>query len=378
MNSTKLFFYGLIVVSMFCAELNAQGLRIPFVSNKKTTADSVQLTQKAGPWLIMCASFSGENGQQQAFRLAQELRETHRLQAYVYQHRFDVAREVQGKGLGFEVFKDEEQRERVRPKQMKLAGEESVEEIAVLVGDFSSLEDAAAQRTLAGIKAVHPRTMAEYDTDPTNKTRGPLRAAFMMPNPMLPEQYFEARQIDGAVLKWNSKTKHSLLKNPGNYSIRIATFDGDSTFKLDEIQETKARDSWMQKNRKAITDSKLVNAAKKATVLTAALRQQGIEAYEFHDRHESYVCVGGYQWIVEEDSKGNKRNNPEAVAVIKKFKGEMLKDRKGQTVMRTYKLPDKLVQAGISCDVQPIPVLIPKAPASHTATKKRLFGRYSR
>lgn len=371
-KSAKLFFFGLIVVSMLGTQANAQRLRLPFGTNKsQNTVESVQLTQNAGPWLIMCASFSGSNGQQQAFRLAQELRETFRLKAYVYRHNRDVAQDVQGKGMGWEVVQVAGEK-RVRPKQMKLAAGDRVEEIAVLVGDFSSIDDSAAQKTMARVKAVHPRTMADYDTNPTSKTTGPLKAAFLMPNPMLPEQYFEARKIDESVIKWNSKTKYSLLRNPGTYSVRVATFDGESSFELDQIQQTAAKDLWMKKKGKVVTSSKLVNAAKKATVLTAALRKQGIEAYEFHDRLESYVCVGGYDWMVEEGTDGRKRNNPDMVAVIKKFKGEVLESN---GAMRTYKLPDKLVHAGIACDVQPIPVLIPKAPVSRTAVKN-LFGRY--
>ena len=373
MNSTKLF--CLIVVSLLSVEVSAQGFRLPFSNNKTRTAENngVQLTQRAGPWLIMCASFSGENGSQQAIRLAQELRQSHRLNAYVYRHNRDISQEVQGKAMGFDVVKVGGQ-EQLRPAQMKLAAGDTVEEIAVLVGDFSSLEDAVAQRTLAKIKAVHPSTMAEFDSNPDSKTRGPLKAAFLMPNPLLPEEYFQARKFDETVIKENTKTKYSLLKNPGNYSVRVATFDGHSTFQLDEIEQTLARDSWMKKNRKVVTESKLVNAMKKATVLTAALRLQGIEAYEFHDRYESYVCVGSFDYVAQEDANGDRRNNPEMVATIKKFKGEVL-DRNGQTAMRTYKLPDKLVKAGISCDVQPIPVLIPKAPASYKVGRK-LFGRY--
>jgi len=372
MKLAKLFFLGLTVVWMLGAQTNAQLFKLPFGANKsQSTVGSVQLTQNAGPWLIMCASFSGSNGQQQAFRLAQELREAFRLKAYVYRHNRDIAQDFQGKGVGWEIVQEAGEH-RVRPKQMKLAAGDSVEEIAVLVGDFSSIEDSAAQKTMAHIKAVHPRTMADYDTQPDSKTVGPLKAAFLMPNPMLPDEYFEVRKIDESVLKWNSKTKYSLLKNPGAYSVRVATFDGDSSFELDQIQQTTAKDLWMKKKGKVVTSSKLVNAAKKATVLTAALRKQGIEAYEFHDRLESYVCVGGYDWMVQEGADGKKRNNPDMVAVIKKFKGEVLQSN---GAMRTYKLPDKLVRAGIACDVQPIPVLIPKASTSRSAVKK-IFGRY--
>ena len=63
-KSAKLFFFGLIVVSMLGNQANAQRLRLPFGTNKsQNTVESVQLTQNAGPWLIMCASLSGSIGQ---------------------------------------------------------------------------------------------------------------------------------------------------------------------------------------------------------------------------------------------------------------------------------------------------------------------------
>ena len=41
------------------------------------TSQSLELTQTAGPWLIMCASFNGEQGLQQAIQLSNELRNDH-------------------------------------------------------------------------------------------------------------------------------------------------------------------------------------------------------------------------------------------------------------------------------------------------------------
>ena len=405
MKSARLFAFGLMIVSMICADANAQFKMFPFAKTKAAdTQASIQLTQKAGPWLIMCASFTGEDGRQQALRLTRELRESHKIKAYIYSHHFDFEREVRDKGLGWQAPKDKTtlltaEQQRQRPKQMRPAGESQFEEIAVLVGDFASIEDAKAQRALAEIKTLQPKTMVSYDpaaalsdqslagsrlrawrdfadssSDDASKAKGPLRAAFLMPNPMLPDEYFQARTIDEDVLKWNSKPKYSLLDNPSPYSVQIATFDGESTFELDEMEQKLAEDQWFQKNRKARTESKLDRAVKRAHILTMALRKQGIEAYEFHDRYESYVCVGSFDWLVRQDANGRKIRNPEMVATIQKFKGKMV-TRFGQQGMETYKLPDKLVKGHISCDVQPLPVLIPKAPATYTAGKKK-FGLF--
>jgi len=370
MNSKLLF--ACLIVSIFCVNAEAQRF-LPFVKSKSSiTPDSVQLTERSGPWLIMCASFSGNSGKEQAFRLAKELRESYRVQAYVYTHKIDVAKQVQGKGIGLQ--QGNEQNPIPVQIKMKPAKDSRLEEIAVLIGDYSSIEDSKAQKALAGIKAIHPKTMANYDIDPDNKTKGPLKAAFLIPNPLLPKEYFEARKTDAEVLRWPvNAQKYSLLKNSGTYSVRIASFKGSSSFQLDRIKETEIQEGWLKRKGKAKSQSKLMQGSKKATVLAATLRKLGIEAYEFHDRHESYVCVGGFDWIAREGKNGNRENNPEVLAVINKFKGEMV-NAGARQAMKTYRLPDKLVQAGIACDVQPIPVLNPKPPTTFTASKK-LFGR---
>ncbi len=393
----------LVVIAVLCSTLgqqaDAQKFKFPFGKTKtETSQQSMQLDQRSGPWLVMCASFSGEDGRQQAYRLAKELREKHRLSAYVYSHEFNFSEEVASKGLGWEVVDLGNERKSLRPKQMQPAGDAQFEEVAVLVGDFPSVDDSKAQRTLEEIKLLQPESIREYDIDeaangstlagarlrawrdfatsrsqdPNDRSKGPLKAAFMMPNPMLPDEYFEARKVDLEVLKWKANDqKYSLLKNPGAYTVKIATFGGDSTFELEQIEQVNAQDAWRKKSRKGFDDSKLMEGAKKATVLTAFLRNQGTEAYEFHDRHESYVCIGSFDWIVKTDENGVKQNNPAVVDTIMKYKGSMVSLPGRPPAMSSYPLPDKLVKAGIACDVQPLPVLVPKA---QTQTS-RLFGR---
>lgn len=399
MKTAKLIVVALALLVMLSHNADAQRFKLPFGKSKSEgeRSDSIQLTQRAGPWLIMCASFVGEDGRQQARRLAQELREKHRLNSYVYSHEFDFAAEIAGQGLGWEVF-DLGGEKKLRPKRMKPAGESQFEEIAVLVGDFASVEDARAQKMLAQIKTLQPESMA-YNVqeavndsalagsrlrawrdfsklkseDPKDKLKGPMKAAFMMPNPLLPDAYFAARKVDVAVLNWraNKGSKYSLLKNESTYTVKIASFGGESTMELEQIERTRAEESWRHKNGKGITESKLFNAAKKATVLTDYLRKQGIEAYEFHDRYESYVCVGGYDWLVKEDETGMKRNHPGMVETINKFKGTAANLAVRPGAIRSYTLPSKLAKAGIACDLQPLPVLVPKAPEQSAS---RRFG----
>ena len=112
--------------------------------------------------------------------------------------------------------------------------------------------------------------------------------AFFTRNPMLPREFFVPKGVDQDVAKWNKDLKYSLLKCPGKFSMKVATFRGRST-----IKQTHGKDS-KQRVRKAADDDPLVVAARNAHLLTLALREKGWEAYEFHDRHESYVTVGSF------------------------------------------------------------------------------------
>ena len=376
-------------------------LKLPFGKSKSNkNHENLELTQRAGPWLIMCTSFVGEDGLAQAQRLARELRDEHKMKAYIYRHEFDFTKEVADKGVGWEVVTTPDKQKRIRPIQMEPAGKARFEEIAVVVGDFAGVEDSKAQKTLAKVKSLRPETMASMDlrsaiegddlagerllawrgfanmmsSDPDSKNLGPLRAAFLLPNPTLPDEYFQARKVDHFVLDLNKNFKYGLLRNEGIYTVKVATFCGEVSLDLHQINEKNQEQSWRKRNKKSLTSSKLVDAAKKATLLTRELRSKGFEAYEFHDRHESYVCVGSFDWLAETDAAGNKRSNPEIVETILKFKGSPVNVPNKPGAMQTYKLSNRLTNAGIACDPQPIPVLVPKPP--ETRVSNRFLGSF--
>ncbi len=385
---------ALVLLIVALMGIPSQGqLKLPF--RKSKTGDGQQdlnLTERDGPWLIMCTSFVGEDGLSQAQQLVHELRSEHRLKAFIYRHEFDFTKEVSSKALGWEVVETPDQRKSIRPIQMEPASKSKFEEIAVLVGDFTSVEDSRAQKALEKVKSLQPQSMSNFDvveavqsedlagerlrawrgfanlmnSNSESASQGPLRAAFLLPNPLLPDEYFEARKVDHFVFGINKNIKHSLLDNPGIYSVKIASFGGETTLDLNQIQQTQKEDDWRKKNRKAITSSKLMDAAKKATLLTRELRKKGVDAYEFHDRHESYVCVGSFDWLSQEDAAGVKKSNPEIVETIMQFKGSTV-DLPGKPgAVQTYPISERLSKAGISCDVQPLPVLVPKAPPTNS------------
>ena len=112
-----------------------------------------------------------------------------------------------------------------------MAGADRFEEIAVLVGDFPSIDDARAQRTLEKIKALKVASIMEFDPHSDEgqrlrfyrelvkrvskndeiKTKGPLRAAFLLTNPMLPDEYFNVDAVDSFIMDLNKGIKFSLF-----------------------------------------------------------------------------------------------------------------------------------------------------------------------
>jgi hypothetical protein len=385
-------------IELFAGDLAGQQ-RFPFSRVTSNDESVLKLTEKAGPWLIMVTSFSGEEGEQQAKRLAMELQTRHKLKAYTHVQEFNF--ELESKGVGYRVVELANNEKVAVPSVMNPANPTSFQEHAVLVGDFPSIEDPKAQRTLEMVKKLQPESLAQVNLEEAlydeelpggrvqamrawlDSDRGkefrPLRSAFLMANPLLPDEYFAARRIDKTILDLNSGLKYSLLNCPGDYSVKVASFTGSSTMVQSEMEKIRQEEQLKKRNKQSITDSKLADAAKKATLLTIELRRQGYEAYEFHDRFESYVCVGSFDWVTEEDKYGRQRINPEIEKTIATFKGQDVASgidgQNNKTLSgKTFPLPAKFLEAGISCDVQPLPVMIPKKENARFAAK--LFERF--
>lgn len=362
-------------------------IRLPFqrpTSAAPTNNGLQELTEVSGPWLIMCASFAGEDGLHQARQLASELSGQYNLAAYVYRHEFNIEQELARKG--FQQPTAPAGAEGVGKR--KLASEAQFDEVAVLLGDFPLIDDGYAQKVLSAVKAYQPqfevsasdevadsagdrikafREGLTKEGDSSAQTNGPLRLAFLMPNPLLPDAYFSENRLDEFVVKMNKRTKYSLLKNSGKYTVKVAEFSGGTKMLNDSVSE-KLREmkggSLFRKSKKA---SDLETALLKANVLTKYLRKhEKLEAYEFHDRKASYVCVGSFDWATRSSGLGTE-TNPELKAVLEKFTGSVESLAKQQA--KSFPLPKKLTNVGIFCLAQPELMLVPKAPAGSVASR---------
>jgi len=294
------------------------------VPRKTTAADpneDYSLTAESGPWLVMAASYTGETGEEEARRLVVELRRNHKLSAYYYGMTFQMDDATPGRGI-------DNYGGRIKRRYQR---GDSVVQHAVLVGDFPSLKDPVARQSLERVKHLSPQSMSDEDGTPTSQSlaavrkfhnmihqkigtkrkKGPLGHAFLTKNPLLPKEYFVPQGVDKEVAKWNRDVEHSLMKCPGNFSMRVATFKGRVFLKA-------ANQSDLQGKAKK-TSSALVVAAESAHFLTTALREKGWEAYEFHDRHDSYVTVGSFQDGIVQPNGRILLKHPDARIIVDTF-----------------------------------------------------------
>jgi hypothetical protein len=336
---------------------------VPF---RKVEADPLnwyELTEDNGPWVILAASFRGERATHQAHELVLELRTKHRLKAYLHARQFDFSNHEQGLGLTRDG----------RPKTMRYVNDDRVVEVAVLVGDFDSVGDPRAQRALETVKHARPECMqasarttsndrfaalrAAYQritSDEERKQMGPMRAAFVTANPLLPKEFFVAAGLDPLVVSMNRDVTHSLLDCQGQYSVRVATFRGRSTMPL--------REKEIEKQENSAPTGSLVEAAAKAHKLTEALRARGVEAYEFHDVCESIVAIGSFNSIGDLRADGKTEINPAVHRIMQMYSAEpkqLFGDADAEMVPRSLEAQDG---SRIQFDVQAVPIRAPKAP----------------
>lgn len=264
------------------------------------------LTEENGPWLVIAASFRGDGAEAQARQLADELQRRHGMSAYVHNRAFDFSEDNPGRGID----------NYGGPIRRRYQTEEA-REFAVLVGDFPSIDDPEAQKTLERIKAMPESALRADDDDSSaaaaqfhrfskmllgrneeNHERGPLAKAFLTRNPLLPREYFVPKGVDDFVAKMNEGVKHSLLECPGKYSVQVATFRGKTILQTKDAKKKEESGGFGWGFGKDERDP-LVEAAENAHLLTAELRAHGWDAYEFHDRKESIVTIGSFDQVAQ-------------------------------------------------------------------------------
>ena len=314
------------------------------------------LSENNGPWMIMATTFSGDGAQEQARELVHELRKRYRLPAYTYQKKFDYTKPVEGRGLD----------RYGEPLKMRFQKDDAINEIAVLVGDYTSVHDPEAQKVLKRIKHLEPAALDVKENKSTSqslaalrtiqkkllpegsdrKKKGPMGHAFVVTNPLLPQDYYVPKGVDKLVLEMNRGVKYSLLDCPERYTVKVATFTGNVVIDQKVIEKVESG---------ASMGSRLADAADKAHRLTMALREKEYEAYEFHDRYSSIVTVGSFKTPGSARNDGKTEINPAIHRIMTTFGAETTVTPGSAPQVGK---PKKFI--GIPFDLQPIPVEVPR------------------
>ena len=366
-----------LLVTLTAADARGQSGWLPtswFSAPQVEARQMYPLAEKDGPWLVLATTFRGAAAREDARRLAHELRSGHRLQAYTHEKSFDYTKSQRGVGFNPDGS----------PKTMRYANAAQVLEVAVLVGDFASCEDPRAQKTLQKIKELRPAALGSADPKgglvteflkenqrlgAGNAAKPPLRAAMLIPNPLLPADYFNRVEVDDFVQKMNADVTHSLLDCPARYSVRVATFTGSGFIgpttappptsgglvDVTKLLGAMRGQGWQNPQVRGLQgESRLVEAADKAHRLTVALRRAGHQAWEFHDRESSIVCVGSINELAVRQADGTAAPHPELTKIIAALGPNPAKLTQGVIEPRGFD--------GILLDVDPKPIDVPRVP----------------
>lgn len=363
-----------LLTMIFCLSNQGKADFSFFQSSKKVEAEShkeYMLKDSDGYWFILTRKFSGTDAQSQANKLVLELRKKYKLQAFIYKYDPDQndLDEMAEKSGYLRRYRYQTPR---------------IPEVAVLVGSFPTVDDLALKKALLTVKRCKPECLkndsdsksiiAEFEKlskkDKEFRNFGPLGGAIVVRNPLISKDFYcQKGVVDPFVEKINSDSKFSLLNNPKMYTLRVATFSGDTTYE----SNGKAKRS---------LESQLKEAGIKAAALCEALRKRGVEAWEFHDRDSSFVTIGSFDNYGSIRPDGRTEMNPDINKLIDAFRGEVITDAAGTGSYRAFtvsveiKDPNstafggmgKRVKMDIPFDLQPVIIMVPQRPENAKRT----------
>ena len=293
---------GLLTFLTIVAAASSTNAAVEAVKGKRYS-----LHPRNGPWMIFVGSFKdvpeerrtegGLSAWDAADQLVYELRRAG-VPAFTFSHDKEI------KAVGSSKLEDGEQ-----PSRHYISRHE---EVAVLAGNFKKPDDEMAQKVLTYLKEKYnPAFLKEgglYAKTPGRKM--PFSRAKMTPNPLMPEDQLR-RKTDPLIKRLNVNAEHTLLRNPGKYTLRVATFKGSSVTGVGSFTPQKAKSTFQK-----LFGSSLDESAENARELTHAMRNaerfgydRNIEAWVFHDRYESYVSIGSF----------NDRNDPRIAELTRKY-----------------------------------------------------------
>lgn len=265
------------------------------------------LTEKHGPWMVMVTSLEDKPGDESnaALEAADQM---------VYQ--------LRRRGIPAYVYQTEERRERFASRdplgqEQRRVTRAQTGMVAVLAGNYKDAEQPLARSTLAEIRSKNfklPIMVKSPQTGEEQKILFTFQKAFLSKNPLLGVDEVTTKVKDPLLLKMNSGVDHSLLSNKGKYSLIVASMYGTS--------QVKAQGGNRKEQKLGSLEVAEMEAWQLCQMLNSnpKLKQLGMQAYLFHERHRSVVTVGSF------DSK----DDPRIKQAMEAFKAKYVRDPRTQ------------------------------------------------
>jgi hypothetical protein len=248
---------------------------------------SYRITPRHGPWMIFVASLQGSTAREAADTLVFELRRLG-IPAYTFSQTERTDQVQTGDLLG-------------RSTRRTLKSRHS--SISVIAGNYPTIKDWRAQKTLKYIKRFEPKLITGGTYMKTPGRPSPFSGAFLVRNPLLPS---DTKPISDLVRQLNRGEAHNLLTNRGHYTLVVATLMGRShTVKETGLRQAEQSfqvgDSLDQAANKARRMGKILNdkrylakLARSNPQLADILARDQFRAFILHERFRSIVTVGEF------------------------------------------------------------------------------------
>jgi hypothetical protein len=275
--------------------------------------DAYLLRKEHGPFMVLAHTFRGPEATRYALALVLELRNEHKLPAYIWHVKIHPG--------GSNIRNVQPTASPAVPNAEISAPEKYriFDEAAVLVGHAATVDD--GEKLLRQVKKIRPKSVDALPSIWGHRkgqglyramlTQNPLQAAqnlYPGQNPKFagagaPPQNGQAvdpyvavasierqHKSDPLVVRMNSEGPHSIYRCPGPYTLPVCEFRGRST--ANTLNPDFQRESFLKK-------SPLARAADDAEYLASCLEKcrrlkPQFRPYVFHDRFRSVVTLGSF------------------------------------------------------------------------------------
>ncbi|MCS6978190.1 MAG: hypothetical protein NZM31_14450 [Gemmatales bacterium] len=288
--------------------------------------DDYQLSERDGPYMILVASFVGDEAEALAKRLTEELRQDYKLQAYWFSK---SERERAERDRMLEEWKRLHNNAPAKKHRI-------VDEYCVLVGHYKTME--AASKELERIKKLKPPKSVptgpglfiatpEFRKNVSNWLDGgkirqagvvsQFSRAFVVRNPLLPGEKPQAINLselseeDKLIAHLNATDPFTLVKAKGKWTLLVSVHGGQPAGPSTKPSIFDRLNPWSSETGPILRSGS--NPVQEARELAQLLRDRkfGFDAYILHSHGTSFVTVGDFEGP----------NDPELARVQKQLAG---------------------------------------------------------